>query len=46
VLAGPLPKPRSVFAKARLEDKFPRLHVADDLESAIEMARRLVAGSS
>jgi SulP family sulfate permease len=45
VLAGPLPKPRSVFAKARLEDKFPSLRVADDLASAIEMARGLVAGS-
>jgi sulfate permease, SulP family len=43
VLAGPLPKPRKVFAKARLTDKYPQLRVADDLPAAIRVAAELSA---
>jgi sulfate permease, SulP family len=41
VLAGPLPRPRTVFDKARLEDKHPGLRMADSLESAIRLAGEL-----
>jgi SulP family sulfate permease len=41
VLARPLPRPRKVFAKARLEDKYPRLRFAEDLPGAIAIAREL-----
>jgi SulP family sulfate permease len=41
VLAGPLPRPRTVFDKARLEDKHPGLRMADTLESAIHLAGEL-----
>ena len=43
VLAGPLPKPRKVFEKARLGEKYPRLRVADDLAAALGIARELSA---
>lgn len=43
VLAGPLPKPRKVFEKARLAEKYPRLRMADDLEAAIRIAGELSA---
>ena len=45
VLAGPLPKPRKVFAKARLQEKYPRLRVAEDLPAAIELARELTGAA-
>lgn len=43
VLAGPLPKPRKVFEKARLGERYPRLRVADDLAAAIGIAGELSA---
>jgi sulfate permease, SulP family len=42
VLAGPLPRPRKMFTKARLEQKYPSLRLADDLDGAISVARELV----
>jgi SulP family sulfate permease len=48
VIAGPLPKPRSVFDKARLEIKYPRLTMAATLTDAIRIAgetARLRSGS-
>ncbi len=41
VLAGPLPKPRKIFDKARLETKYADLRVADDLDGALAIAREL-----
>jgi anti-anti-sigma regulatory factor len=48
VLAGPLPRPRTIFDKARLGAKHPELRMADSLEAAIEIARELAeaAGTS
>lgn len=43
VLAGPLPKPRSVFDKARLQAKHPELRFADTLEAAIPLAGAVAA---
>ena len=43
VLAGPLPKPRKIFEKARLAEKYPQLRMADDLEGAIRLAGELSA---
>ncbi len=43
VLAGPLPKPRSVFDKARLQAKHPGLRFADTLDAAIPLAGELAA---
>lgn len=42
VLAGPLPRPRAIFDKARLEAKHPELRMADSLEAALETAAQLV----
>jgi sulfate permease, SulP family len=42
VLAGPLPNPRSLFDRARLEAKHPGLGVADSLEAAVRLAAELV----
>ena len=42
VLAGPLPKPRRIFDKAHLEENHAGLHVADNLEAAIQLAGRLM----
>lgn len=42
VLAGPLPKPRQIFDKARLEATHPELRMAESLEAAIRIAARLV----
>jgi SulP family sulfate permease len=44
VLAGPLPRPRAIFDKAKLGAKHPELRMADSLEEAIEVARELAAG--
>ncbi len=41
VLAGPLPRPRSVFDKARLQEKHRGLLVTDTLEAAIRVAGEL-----
>jgi sulfate permease, SulP family len=43
VLAGPLPRPRSVFDNARLSAKHPGLRFADTLEAAIPMAGEIAA---
>ncbi len=43
VLAGPLPRPRTIFDKARLGAKHPELRMADSLEEAMEVARELAA---
>ncbi len=39
ILAGPLPEPRSVFARAKLEGQFRLVMQADNIESALAMAR-------
>jgi SulP family sulfate permease len=41
ILAGPLPRPRSIFEKANLHGKHAALRVADDLESALALAHAL-----
>jgi SulP family sulfate permease len=38
IIAGPLPRPRKVFDKARLETKYPGLIVTFTLESALQIA--------
>lgn len=43
VLAGPLPRPREVFDKAKLEAKHPELAMAADLDAALVLAARLAA---
>jgi sulfate permease, SulP family len=43
IIAGPLPKPRSVFEKARLELKYPRLKIAPTLADAIRIAGTTLA---
>ncbi|MEO8184490.1 MAG: SulP family inorganic anion transporter, partial [Deltaproteobacteria bacterium] len=43
VLAGPLPRPRSVFDNARLQQKHPTLHITATLEEALPLAARLAA---
>jgi len=45
VLAGPLPKPHEIFDKAQLTTKYPGLHIASDLDTALLVAQDLVAGS-
>jgi SulP family sulfate permease len=42
VLAGPLPKPRRIFDKARLEEVHPQLRMAEDLGAALAVASTLV----
>ncbi len=41
VIAGPLPKPRAIFDKANLKERFPGLVVTDGLEVALETAKKL-----
>jgi SulP family sulfate permease len=43
VLAGPLPRPRRVFDKARLQEKHPGLQVAEGLEAAIRLAAEIAS---
>ncbi|HTV25715.1 MAG TPA: C4-dicarboxylic acid transporter DauA [Polyangiaceae bacterium] len=43
VLAGPLPRPRRVFDRAKLTKKHVGLHIAESLDSAIALAAELVA---
>jgi SulP family sulfate permease len=43
VIAGPLPEPRRVFDKARLQHKYEGLTFAPTLEAALEEAGRLAA---
>jgi SulP family sulfate permease len=45
VLAGPLPRPRSIFEKARLEEKHPGLRFAPSLDAAIALAGTLAGGA-
>lgn len=42
VLAGPLPEPKSVFDKARLEEKHPHLRITSSLSAALAVAREIV----
>jgi sulfate permease, SulP family len=44
VIAGPLPKPRSIFDKAQLERKYPGLKLAPTLAAALHLAAE-AAGS-
>jgi sulfate permease, SulP family len=41
VLAGPLPNPRKIFDKGRLEANHPELRMADSLEAALAIAGEL-----
>jgi SulP family sulfate permease len=43
VIAGPLPRPHEIFAKARLTERFAGLYLADDLEAALLLAQELAA---
>jgi SulP family sulfate permease len=43
VIAGPLPQPRSIFDKARLETKYPGLVIKNTLDEALQTAEELVA---
>lgn len=43
IIAGPLPEPRRIFEKAELEANLEHVLFADDVESALEIARDLVA---
>jgi SulP family sulfate permease len=44
VLAGPLPRPISIFEKAQLDTKHPdAVHLVADLDAAIRLARELVS---
>lgn len=42
IIAGPLPEPRHVFEKAELEVRLDHVIFADDVTSALEIARDLV----
>ncbi len=43
ILAGPLPQPRAIFDRARLDTKYPdRVHVVEDLDAALTLAREAV----
>ncbi len=42
ILAGPLPKPQSIFEKAHLDKVYPGMvHIASDLPTALQLARQL-----
>jgi sulfate permease, SulP family len=43
VIAGPLPRPRSVFDKAHLETKYPGLVITNTLDSALAAAEKLAS---
>jgi SulP family sulfate permease len=43
ILAGPLPPPRDLFRKARLEERYKRVSVAPSLEEALARAEALIA---
>ena len=42
VLAGPLPRPREMFENAALPERYAGVHVAPDLDAAIELSKFLV----
>jgi len=46
VLAGPLPEPRDVFARADLTTRFPHVTTAATLDDALNSARLIVADTS
>jgi SulP family sulfate permease len=46
VLAGPLPRPQSIFDKAHLEEKHPGLVIVESLEAALAVAEELAAAAS
>jgi SulP family sulfate permease len=43
VLAGPLPKPREIFDRAKLEAKHPGLLIANTLDAALRIAEELTS---
>lgn len=45
ILAGPLPRPRTVFDKANLGAKHPGLHIVEDLDAALLLAETLLGTS-
>ena len=44
IIAGPLPRPQSVFERAGLEAKHKGLTIVDDLETGLALAAQIVAG--
>lgn len=44
VLSGPLPKPRKIFDKAQLEQKYSALRIAPNLAEAMKIAEVLAGG--
>jgi SulP family sulfate permease len=42
VLAGPLPRPRKIFDKAKLAEKYRRVYFAQTLDAALAIAKQLV----
>ncbi|WP_437902529.1 C4-dicarboxylic acid transporter DauA [Sorangium sp. So ce327] len=44
ILAGPLPRPREIFDKARLQERSQRVYLAEDLAAALRLAGELVNG--
>jgi SulP family sulfate permease len=42
ILAGPLPRPQSIFEKAKLHAKHSALQVTDDLDAAMKLAGEIV----
>jgi len=44
IIAGPLPRPQSVFERAGLEAKHKGLTIVDDLDTALALAAKVVAG--
>jgi len=45
IVSGPLPRPQSVFERARLEIRYPQLRIKETLEDALAAARELVEPS-
>jgi SulP family sulfate permease len=43
IIAGPLPRPREIFDKAKLEKKHAGLQIVKDLDAAVALAERLLA---
>jgi SulP family sulfate permease len=43
ILAGPLPRPRSIFEKAKLHTKISSVRMANDLDAALDLAREIIA---
>lgn len=45
VIAGPLPRPRDIFDKVKLEKKYPGLSMANTLEGALKVAANLASSA-